>query len=102
MNPVFPGSSEWVLSVGATYLVADNVEYNYTTPVCHNISCANGTIEQGTMFNMTGWTSGSGFARWTKTPQSQKRLVNNYINSTSVLPNRSHWNPNGRAYPTDC
>jgi len=99
MNPVFPGSSEWVLSVGATYLVADNVEYNYTTPVCHNISCANGTIEQGTMFNMTGWTSGSGFARWTKTPQWQKRLVNNYINSTSVLPNRSHWNPNGRAYP---
>lgn len=98
-NPVFPGSSPWVTSVGATYLVKGNEQYNYTTKVCELEGCAMGKIEQGTTYNMTGWTSGSGFDRWISRPYWQAKVVKKYLESGIELPNDKYWNRNGRGYP---
>ena len=104
INPVFPGSSEWVISVGGTYLVKSDQKYKWSTPLCHDVSCANGTIEQMTTFHKTGWTSGAGWAWWTETPKWQQSQVKSYLNSGVYLPklynnNTLRWNPKGRAYP---
>lgn len=99
MNPVFPGSSPWVLSVGATYLTnGQNVTYN-KTPLCRQKKCNNGSVEQGTTFFETGWTSGAGFSKWQLRPWWQNNAVINYFVSGVHLPNASTWNPSGRGYP---
>lgn len=99
-NPVFPGSSEWVVSVGATYLVESNNHHKYHTPMCKNFTkCANGRTEQGTNYKFTSWTSGSGFSLWTDTPKWQEKQVNDYLNSGVLFPDHGYWNRKGRAYP---
>ncbi len=77
INPIFPGSSEWVTSVGATYLVASDTKRDWNTPLCKELRCANGTKEEMTTFQKTYWTSGSGWTWWTKTPEWQKQEVEN-------------------------
>lgn len=104
MNAIFPGSSPWVLSVGATFIVRDKQNYNFTTPICQNksttpTSCATGTEERGTTYTETGWTSGSGFTRWYPSPKWQQLLLQNYLNSGVTLPNRKFFNATNRAYP---
>ncbi len=99
MNPIFPGSSQWVTSVGATYLVKGNNHYNYSTPICQVVKCATGTTEQGTNFYDTSWTSGAGFDRWTSRPKWQKDVVDEYLHSGVELPTKGYWNREGRAYP---
>lgn len=100
MSPIFPGSSQWVTSVGATYLVADDKHYDYPSKVCKEyVSCANGTIEQGVTYNYTGWTSGAGFDKWTNRPHWQHNVVERYLHSGVELPDGKHWNRHGRAYP---
>lgn len=98
MNPVMPGGSQWVTSVGATYLVAGDKQFNYTTPVCQSNFCANGILEKGITFNATSWTSGSGFDLWTPTPKWQKKQVEEYLNSGVYLP-QNYFNDQGRGYP---
>ena len=108
INPVFPGSSEWVTSVGGTYIVKSKQKYKWSTPLCKDVSCANGTEEQMTTWEKTSWTSGSGWAWWTDTPKWQQKEVTGYLNSGVYLPklynnNNSNgtlrWNPKGRGYP---
>ena len=101
INPVFPGSSEWVLSVGATFVSNRNgtKNYNWTTPMCNHLTCVKGTTEEMTTFSQTGWTSGSGFSAWTATPKWQKNHVQKYLKSGVQLPDAKYFNRNGRAYP---
>lgn len=99
MNPVFPGSSKWVTSVGATFLLTSSEHYDYQTPVCRTNQCAMGTIEQGTTFNQTGWTSGAGFSKWTTRPKWQHKEVSTYLSKNIQFPNQRYWNKYGRAYP---
>ena len=100
INPVFPGSSPYVVSVGATFVVAGNSSHNWTTPLCTNFGCANGTVTKVINYNDTGWTSGSGFTIYPTTrPSWQNDVVNEYLNSGVYLPNESTWNKNGRGYP---
>lgn len=100
INPVFPGSSPWITSVGGTYLVADNAHFDYHTKVCREyVSCANGTVEQGVTFDVNSWTSGSAFSLWTDRPFWQNQAVENYLKSGVSLPNDKYWNKNGRGYP---
>lgn len=104
INPIFPGSSQWVLSVGATYIVADDQKFNYHTPICtkytnHNLVCANGIKETATYYNETQWTTGGGFSLWLETPPWQKNDVDSYLTSGISLPNTKYFNKNGRAYP---
>jgi subtilase family serine protease len=99
INPIYPSSSPWVLSVGATFLVNSSAQYNYSTPICKDFSCSNSSIEHGTSFNEVGWTSGAGANLWSKTPLWQYDVVQQYINSGIQLPNKTFWNTNGRMYP---
>jgi tripeptidyl-peptidase-1 len=100
INPVFPGSSPYVVSAGATFVVADNSTHNYSTPLCKMFGCANGTQSKVVNFNEVGWTSGSGFTIYPDTrPNWQSAAVEEYLNSGVYLPPKSTWNSNGRGYP---
>lgn len=104
MNPVFPGSSQWVTSVGATFLVQSNNKVPPKSPLCKRYSCANGTVENVCTFDETSWTSGSGFAWWTETPKWQALAVEEYLKRNISFPTvkqngTQRWNPRGRAYP---
>ncbi|CAH6420865.1 Hypothetical protein KVN_LOCUS61 [uncultured virus] len=105
MNPIFPGGSPWVLSIGATYIVnnkKDN-QNDFITPICSgiipNIKCALGDKENSVTFEEVGWTSGSGFTHWDRTPNWQLKLVHDYLQSGIILPEEKFFNKNGRAYP---
>lgn len=100
INPVFPGSSPYVLSVGATYVPIDNSTINFTTPLCKDNNCITSTNEKSIQFDDVGWTAGGGFDRYlNNTPAWQYKSVNNYLNSGIKLPNTTRFNINGRAYP---
>ena len=102
INAIFPGSSPWVLSVGATFVVAGNKTFKYTTPICTNvtgITCAMGTEEQMTTYSQTQWTSGSGSTRWTTTPEWQCNVVQQYLSKKIQFPDQKYYNKNGRFYP---
>ena len=100
VNPVFPGSSPYVTSLGATFVVANNsYDWNYKTEICKKNKCANGVQEIGTNFEYTGWTAGGGFSIYQSEnrPKWQEKAVTDYLNSNIKLP--SHFNKNGRSYP---
>jgi tripeptidyl-peptidase-1 len=101
INPVLPGSSPWILSVGATFVNQNDEQYNYKTPICKEQKCATGLKTQSINFNQTGWTTGSGFgiylSEWR--PKWQKNFVQEYLNSGVFLPDKKNWNINGRGYP---
>ena len=83
-------------------MVSDTtIETIYKTPVCENITCAAGIIEQETTFYETQWTSGSGFDRWTTSPSWQSSFVKQYLSRDIPFPSGkgTRWNPMGRAYP---
>jgi tripeptidyl-peptidase-1 len=101
MNPIYPGSSEWVTSVGATFLLNKKYEKNekYNTKICNILECARGNIEFSANYYFVGWTSGAGFDRWIKRPIWQENMVINYFKKNLDLPKNKYWNKNGRAYP---
>ena len=99
VNPVFPGSSPYVTSVGGTFIVEDNSTRNWDTYLCKNFGCATGHSEEPTNYNYTHWTTGGGFAVFgsENLPSWQYDAVNKYLNSSVPLP--SDFNRNGRGYP---
>ena len=100
VNPAFPGSSPYITSVSATFIVpqqpiADNV---WETPVCKQDGCVNGTHELPCNFNFTGWTTGGGFAVYNESrPTWQNSAVEHYLKSNAKRPTR--FQKNGRGYP---
>lgn len=102
MNPVFPGGSPWVLTVGATYIAYNNNTQRYKTPICTNttgIRCATGSVERGTTYSQTGWTSGAGFSHWNPASPWQVKYIQQYLNSGIRLPDSKFFNASNRAYP---
>jgi subtilase family serine protease len=99
INPVFPGSSPYVLSVGATYVENDNSSLTFNSSLCQNNSCVEGTNETSIFYNKTGWTAGGGFSIYDSRPKWQESVVKDYLMSNISLPNYKHFNNNGRAYP---
>jgi subtilase family serine protease len=100
INPVFPGSSPYVTSVGATYVNLDNTTINYTTPLCLKKGCITSSDEKSIRYDSVGWTAGGGFDIYhNETPIWQKKAVTKYLHSGVILPNKAHFNRNGRAYP---
>ncbi len=99
VNPVFPGSSPYVLSVGATYLLPGITEPKWETPMCQKFQCINGTEERVTNFAETGWTSGGGFSIYDSelTPSWQAKAVQSYFDQNPPLPQNTTFQ--GRAYP---
>ena len=95
MNPIFPGGSPWVLSVGASYLS----DYKWQSPICSHLECPSIKVESVTSYNQTRWTSGAGFTQWDETPVWQKNAVKKYLNSGVTMPDKKYFNSNGRGYP---
>jgi subtilase family serine protease len=96
-NPVFPGSSPWVVSVGATYVVSSANKVNWTTPLCQKQGCATGLTEREINFEATGWTAGGGFSNYSFRPFWQNEAVNKYFDTGVPLPH--NFSVYGRAYP---
>lgn len=97
---VFPGSSPYVLSTGATSVdAAPNTTHNFTTPLCQQNSCAVGAQESVVNFATVGWTSGGGFGDdlTETTPTWQEPAVQAYLDQKLPLP--THFNKNKRVYP---
>ena len=99
VNPVFPGSSPWVTSVGATFVLQSNNTNKWKSPLCKNYGCINGNIEMNTNNEYVGWTAGGGFGIFSseKRPKWQNKTVNKYLKSHVPLP--SNFSRTGRAYP---
>ena len=98
INPIFPGSSPYVVSVGATFVPIDNTTKNYTSPMCRDNQCITSNDEKSISYDYTGWTAGGGFNIYQEeTPYWQKKEVDKYLNSGIILPD--NFNKNGRAYP---
>jgi tripeptidyl-peptidase-1 len=89
VHAVFPGSSPWVTSVGATFIESpnENVTYNWTTQLCKENSCATGNEQYVTHFNYTGWTAGGGICNFTdrkKKAKWQDDVVKQYLSSNPL------------------
>jgi tripeptidyl-peptidase I len=102
INPVFPGSSPYVVSVGATFVVSNGKNTtDWNTQLCKDYGCTTGTENKVINYNYTGWTSGSGFGIYKTEPVQkwQKDFVAEYLSSGVKLPSTKTWNSGGRGYP---
>ena len=100
VHAIFPGSSPWVTSVGATYVVQSDNKINWTTPLCKVYDCATGNEQFVTNNEDTGWTAGGGINNFTvrsKDAKWQDDVVNTYLGSGVPLP--INFNKDGRVYP---
>ena len=106
INPIYPGSSPYVTSVGATFVgvdpyydCADN--YVFGTQLCKDYRCISGSSEYPTYYNYTGWTTGGGFELYSKErPVWQNSSVNEYLKRNAKrIPPFFNFNQYGRGYP---
>jgi tripeptidyl-peptidase I len=100
-NPVYPGSSPAVLSVGGTYLAPETRSVEWKTTFCKKNKCATGRTHVPVNFDAVEWTTGAGFGIYSSetTPAWQQSAVSEYLRSGVDLPNQKNWNANGRGYP---
>ncbi len=112
INPVYPGSSPYITSVGATAVLSMKKQFNhlrhnrntaiirYSSPLCVKYGCATGNTSQTVNYNQEEWTTGGGFAIYSETqPDWQSAVVAEYLDSNVTLPNATQWNSRGRGYP---
>ena len=100
VNPAFPGSSPYITSVSATYIVPNSSPENniWETPLCKTYGCINGTQELPCNYESTDWTTGGGFAVYNETrPIWQNKAVENYLNTNAKRPKK--FASTGRGYP---
>lgn len=102
INAVFPGSSPWVVSVGATYIVNSTNSSNKTSPIwnstlCNEYGCPEHKEQDIITYDKVGWTSGGGISKISKRQSMFDKANNGYINSRVSMP----WNypKDGRMYP---
>lgn len=101
VNPSFPSTSEWVTSVGATFIVADssNCPSSWNSKLCKNYQCACGSEEVATGYEYTKWTTGGGFSFLNNVADFQTDEVDAYLKSSAKHPASSDFNAGGRGYP---
>lgn len=111
--PIYPASSPWVTSVGATTIIqgtlrAENSELNIpeepevaVPPACQQYPCNNGTSEKVAMSpdQDTLFTSGGGFSNYTSRPAYQSTAVLSYLKSHGLRPPADKFGVNNRGYP---
>ena len=100
VNAAFPGSSPYVTSVSATYIVPTQplTDNTWGSSICKQYGCVNGTQELPCNFAKTAWTTGGGFAIFNETrPAWQTTAVENYLKSSAKRPRV--FQHNGRGYP---
>ena len=103
LNPVYPTSSPYVLSVGGTFLVKNSLDLyrtKWTTPVCKHNVCSESNIEMPSMSPYVGWTTGGGISDIFNTPKWQIRELSDYLaDKNNTFPNKKYFNNHGRGYP---
>lgn len=100
VNPAFPGSSPYVTSVSATYLVPEQPKSDNTwqSPLCQQYGCVNGTKELPCNFAVTGWTTGGGFGIFDEKQTTwQADAVKAWVQSKALRP--PNFKEGGRGYP---
>ena len=80
VNPVFPGDSPFVTSVGATFIQSGPPKHWHSF-ICKKYGCNSGTQQFPTNYNNTGWTTGGGFSNYSPTPKWQQQQIDSYLRS---------------------
>ena len=114
MEPIFPASSPYITSVGATSVEPASSSYldDNPPPVCTNTTynCACSTrydlvqslmilssVEQPALrSNSAQFDTGGGFSNFSGMPDYQKNAVQAYLKSGVTLPKQGLWNASGR------
>ena len=99
LNPLFPTSSPYVLSVGGTIVMNPTKVETSTVPFCKNSNCIGGGKELNCNLDRCGWTSGGGFSNFFARPWWQEETSNHYLNSSTQFPPHKYFNKIGRIYP---
>ena len=102
LNPTFPTSSPYVLSVGGTILMNPtkiDAPAADASPLCKVHNCIAGGSELNCNFDRCMWTSGGGFSNFFNRPWWQEEASNKYLNSNVSFPPGKYFNKLGRAYP---
>jgi tripeptidyl-peptidase-1 len=103
MNPILPGSSPFVTSVGATFIQQPKRgtrASHWNTAMCKQNGCFEGTTEMSVSFDNIGWTAGGGFSVWSDaTPWYQETHVQQYLKAADASLPGNPFNRNGRGYP---
>jgi len=108
MGPIFPSSSPYVTSVGATSIEQGNTtnrRFDAGAPaICTNsnygCACSTSTNEQPALqTNTAGFDTGGGFSIHMAQPSYQTKAVQAYLSSGVQLPLASLFNPNNRGFP---
>tara|TARA_B110000211_G_C14093141_1_gene560671 strand:+ start:5154 stop:6680 length:1527 start_codon:yes stop_codon:yes gene_type:complete len=98
LNPAFPASSPWVLSVGGT-IIENATKLITDIPICKQMNCIGGGDEVNCNLDRCGWTSGGGFSNYFNRPWWQINASSQYLNSSAKFPPAAYFNKNGRIYP---
>lgn len=99
LNPDFPGSSPYVISVGATYTAESNNSVNFNTLLCEQYGCITGNFTYPANYNYVYWTTGGNFDGYYNASSWEKFVNEEYLNSGVYLPNISY-NKYGHGVPT--
>jgi len=99
LNPAFPTSSPWVLSVGGTIIMKPTTITHPQTPLCKNNTCIRGGTELNCNIIRCGWTSGGGFSNFFHRPPWQVNVSEHYLQTSTLLPPKQYFNQLGRIYP---
>ena len=99
LNPAFPTSSPWVLSVGGTIILNATTITNPQSPLCKNNSCISGGTELNCNIFRCGWTAGGGFSNYFHRPPWQVNASKHYLQTSTLLPPKQYFNQTGRIYP---
>lgn len=99
LNPDFPGSSPYVVSVGATFTVQSNNTMKFTTSLCQKYGCITGKETIPVSYDHVEWTTGGNFDGYANASSWEIDAINEYFNSGVYLPNSS-WNRYGHGVPT--
>eukprot|EP01126_Amoeba_proteus_P024427 TRINITY_DN2461_c0_g1_i10.p1 TRINITY_DN2461_c0_g1~~TRINITY_DN2461_c0_g1_i10.p1 ORF type:complete len:592 (-),score=87.73 TRINITY_DN2461_c0_g1_i10:37-1812(-) len=100
-NPIFPASSPYVTTVGATQISEGSGTAQFFLPPqgCERRSCASSGVEESVSYHQSGFSSGGGFSDLSPLPVYQSEAVAAYLNSGQELPPESYFNRTGRGYP---
>jgi len=105
MFQVYPASSLYVLTVGATAVVKSDDYIPIGTdapPICSSPACPCSTSqeEHAAMHNNSAlFDTGGGFSHYNPRPSWQDIAITQYFNSGVEFPNSKYWNNTNRGYP---
>lgn len=99
LNPTFPSTSPYVLSVGGSIVMNPIKIDNSPCLLCKNYNCIKGGEELNCNYDRCGWTSGGGFSNYFDRPWWQTSVSDKYLNSAAKFPPNKYFNSQGRVYP---